>query len=97
MGFRRTERRVRRRLARCVAAGLPEFASYLVERYLLKACYLRRRVRVMHDQAYQRALDHLQVADSFLSLWGFYLWEKRNAAQSQEAVPQADVRRQDGQ
>jgi hypothetical protein len=51
----------------------------------------------MHDQAYQRALDHLQVADSFLSLWGFYLWEKRNAAQSQEAVPQADVRRQDGQ
>lgn len=97
MGFRVTERRVRRRLARLEAAGLPEFASFLVERYLRKACYLRDRVGVMHDRTYQRALDHLQVADSVLSQWGFYLWEKRNAAKSQAALPQANVPGQDDQ
>lgn len=97
MSFRVTERRVRRRLARLAAADLPEFASYLVERNLHKACYLRGRVRKMHDRTYQRAMDHLLIADSVLSQWNFYCWEKRNATQGQAPVPQANVPGQDNQ
>ena len=95
-GFREVERRIRRKLKKCKAAGLSDFEAYLVERYLSRACHHRLRVRKMHDHIYQRAIGALHFAESVLILKGVYLFElKRNAAKSKETLQGADVPGQD--